>query len=99
LGHPPGDVRTVGLGELHGERSHSPGRAVDQDLLAGFDPSFIANTLQRERPGGGDRRCLLEREAGRLPLEPGFRDGRVLGECAAVAPQVRDEGLAEDLVA
>src|SRR4029453_5841502 len=53
----------------------------------------------RDRSGGGDGRGLFERETGRFPLEPGFRNGRVLRERATVAPQVDGEALTKDLIA
>jgi hypothetical protein len=62
-------------------------------------PSLIAHVLHGERPGRGNGSGLLEREAGRLPLDHGFRNRRVLGQSAAVAPQVGAEALTEDLVA
>src|SRR6266540_1587731 len=94
-----GHVRSVRLGELHREGPHRPTRAVDQDRLSSRDPSLIANALNRERTGRGDGRGLFERETGGLQLEPGLRNGRVFGEGAAMAPQVGDEALAEDLIA
>ncbi len=61
--------------------------------------ALIANALDREGSGRRDRRGLLEREAGRLRLEPGRRNGCVLGEGTPVTPQVGGEALPEDLVA
>src|SRR5215212_1271546 len=54
------------FGDLHGERTHTTGRAVDQNLLTLLDLSFIAKPLQ----GGGRRRWygsrFLERHLGRF---------------------------------
>src|SRR5512132_149732 len=93
-----GHVRSVCLGELHREGPYGPSGTVDQDPLSRPDSPLIANTLHRDRSGGGDGRGLCERETGRLQLEPGFLNGRVLGEGAAVAPQVDGEALTEDLI-
>ena len=38
-----GHVRSVRLGELHGDGPHTPTRAVDQDRLSRLDPSLIAD--------------------------------------------------------
>src|SRR5687768_2970398 len=84
-------VRAERLGELNCERPHGATRAVDEDLLSRLGPALVADTLHCERSGGGYGRGLFERDPGRLRFEPVFRDGRELGEGAAVAPQVPDE--------
>ena len=91
-------VRPVRLRELHRERSHGAPRAIDQDLLSGLDPSLVSDGLHPERPGRWDGSSLFERQAGGLPFEPRLRYGRVLGECAAVAPEVGNQALPEDLI-
>ena len=45
-----GHFRSKRLGNLHGKGAHASRRAVDQDLLAGPDPSAVAKTLQRGEP-------------------------------------------------
>src|SRR5215207_11755310 len=94
-----GHFRSKRLGELKCERPHGATRAVDEDILSRLSPALVADTLDRERSGGGYGRGLFECDPGRLRFEPVFRDGRELGEGAAVAPQVPDAALTEDLVA
>jgi hypothetical protein len=68
----------------------------------GAPTQFICRPRTAPELGGLPERVLgslFERDVGRLPFEPVFQDGRELGEGAAVAPQVPDEALTEDLVA
>ena len=73
------------LGELHGQAAHGARRPDDQDLLAGLEPSGVAQRLEGGESGGGDGRGLLEAEVGRLGHELALGHGGVLGE-GAVAP-------------
>jgi hypothetical protein len=71
-----------------------------QDM--GAPTQFICRPRTAPELGGLPERVvgsLFERDVGRLPFEPVFQDGRELGEGAAVAPQVPDEALTQDLVA
>ena len=46
--------------DLHRECADTTRRAVDQDLLARLNFSFVANGLQRGDARNVDRRCLLK---------------------------------------
>ena len=87
----PGHLGAERLGDLHGERAHATGSAVDEDLLTGLDLAVVAQELERGRGGHADRGRLLEGEIGRLLEELVLCRPRVLGE-GSRAP-------AEDLVA
>ena len=89
-----GDLGAERLGDLHGERAHAAGRAVDQDLLPGLDLAVIAQELQGGRGGHPDGGRLLEREVGRLRQRSGPPARRVLGEGAGAPAEHVVAGLA-----
>src|SRR5947209_2652198 len=49
------------LGDLHGERTHSSRRTIDQDLLPRLNPPLVAKTLQCGECRHRYRSCLLKR--------------------------------------
>src|SRR5450756_1604140 len=56
-----GHGRAERFGDLHGERTYTSRRTVDQNLLTRLNPSFVAQTLQGgECPCKGNGRRLLE---------------------------------------
>src|SRR4029453_12569480 len=61
-----GHIRTKCLGNLHRERAHASGSAVDQDLLARLHICLVAHSLQCRHPRYIDRSCLLECQVGRF---------------------------------
>src|SRR3972149_721975 len=73
-------VRPERLGDLHGKRTHTSRRTVDQDLLPRPNPSFVTQALQ----GGGCRHwyrgSLLERQVGWLPDCSNVANGDILGK-------------------
>jgi hypothetical protein len=86
-----GDLCAVGLGDLHGERADTSGRADDEDLLAGLDRTAMVHGLERGACGHRYGGRLFEGEVGRFRSELVLVGTRELGEGA-------DTG-AEDLVA
>ena len=61
-----GYFRAVVFRELHGECADAAGRAVDQDFLARFDLTFVAQALQRRECRNRHGRSLLEGHICRL---------------------------------
>src|SRR5437667_10595149 len=62
-----GDIRAERLGDLHGERTHTSRRAVDQNFLSRLNLSFVAKTLQCRQSCDRYRSGLLKRHVLRLP--------------------------------
>jgi hypothetical protein len=78
-----GHVRPERFGDLHGERTHTSRRSVDQNLLPRAE-----SVLYREGPAGADCRhrhgCrLLECEAGRFQRQLIFVSTHILSEGAS----------------
>ena len=74
-----GHVRPKTLGQLDGERARATAAPVDQHPTP---DRCAARSLQCDRPGLGDRRCLCERQLCRLVSERRFGHDRILGEAA-----------------
>ena len=84
-----GDVRSEGLGDLHGEGPDASGCADDEDVLAGLHAPTVAQRLQRGDGGDGHGGGLLEAQVRRHPRElVRFRRG-VLGERSAARAEHR----------
>ena len=74
--------------DLHGERPHSSGSAVDQNLLSRLKLAFVAKALERGDCRGGYGRRLFEGHVGRLQRHRSRASGHVLREGAA--PRAED---------
>src|SRR6516162_8609066 len=75
-----GDVRAETLRDLHGERAHASGRAVDQRFLPWLKPSLVAEPLQRGDRGHRRGGRLLEGDAAWLAGDHRLRSARILRE-------------------
>ncbi|RIH75673.1 hypothetical protein Mterra_03957 [Calidithermus terrae] len=73
------------LGDLHRERPHAAGGAVDQHLLPGPDPAGVPQPLQRGHGRHRHGRRLLERQARRLQRQGLLLGADVLGQPAEPA--------------
>ena len=87
-----GHVRSVRLGKLRGERTHSTSRTVDQDLLPRPHLPLTAKTLEGDESEGGHGRGLCKRKVGRLQRQQISRNRRVLGSGATVVPLMATNG-------
>ena len=77
-----GDLRSEGLGELHGVGAG--GRAGDQYVLSWPEAPGVTQALQGGQPGDRDDRGPGEGEAGRLAGELVRADARTLASAAAL---------------
>jgi hypothetical protein len=75
-----GDLRSEGLGDLHGVGADAAGRAGDQHVLSWLEAPGVTQALQGGQPGDRDDRGLAEGEAGRFAGELVLAGARVLGE-------------------
>ena len=88
--HTPVTSAPKGLRDLHRERADPARGTVDEHRLAGFHVSLIAQRLEGDEPGQGDRGSLLEGEVCRLQGQRVLVRRGVIGE--------RADAPAEDLV-
>jgi len=65
----PGDRGPEVLGQLHRIGAHTPGSAVDQDVLPTLDIGLPEEPQGRDPPGGEPGGGLLEGHVGRLEGE------------------------------
>src|SRR4028118_1840160 len=70
-------LRSVSLGKLNGEGTHTSSSAVDQNLLSRPNLSLMAKTREGDESGGRYGRGLFKRDGGRPPRQPGFRDRHI----------------------
>src|SRR5215211_3453535 len=93
-----GHVRSVRLGKLHGEGTHTTTRAVDQNLLSRPNLSLMAKTREGDESGGRYGRGLFKRDVGRLQGQLLFGNRHILGIGSAVVPLPLTRCLAEYLI-
>src|SRR5215216_972023 len=93
-----GHVRSVRLGKLHGDGTHTTTRAVDQNLLSWLNLSLIAKTREGDESGGRYGRGLFKRDACRLQGQLVFGNRHILGIGSAIVPLPLTRCLAEYLI-
>ena len=90
-------MRAIRFGDLNGDGPHAPAGAVDQHVSS-CRSLDAAEILERDRPGGGHCRGLLEGDVLRLECEAILWRRDELGIGTAVQPS-KPGRLAEDFVA
>ena len=78
----------VGFGDLHRERAHAAGRAVDEYVLTALNLSQIAQPLEGREAGQGDRGRFVKCQIARFARGQALGDRGVFG---ARAPRKRRE--------
>ena len=91
-----GHFRAERFGNLNCKRADASRRAIDEDMLTGFDLSLIAQSLKGSDGSYGYGCRLLERQSGRLEREAIFDGAGILGKPAQTS---FCEGRTEYLVA
>src|SRR5439155_14351538 len=83
-----GHIRAVLFRDLHRERTHTSGCAVNQDLPPRLNLSFVAKTLQRSDARYVDRSCLFKSDVSRFQCDcPLSAPTYILGEGPAFATE------------
>ena len=82
-----GDVRTENFGKLHCECANAARCAVNEDILAGLNPSVFAKTLQCSESRNGAGGCIFERDIFRFGRQLRLRRERVFRKCTAAVSE------------
>src|SRR5580658_3149211 len=82
-------MRAKDLGKLYAKCSYASRRAIDEDMLASLDLSFIAEALQGRERCDGARCRILEGDCLWFRRQRGHRRDRVLREGAAAGAEHR----------